>query len=120
MPSPNASYVAVQPNSSGQPIETVLVQQAPTYGTTPGIFVGRQVMVIGDPNVDGSVASVTAAGEVVVFDPQLRDSLALILVQLRILNQLISTSPSLGLMNQNPPLDQLEERLLSIQRAPRI
>ena len=83
----NPSDVQVQPNSTGQAIETVLVTQVVTGNT-----VGRQVMVLGDPNVGANVAGVTAAGQLLTLDlpdPREFDLQMAILVQLRINNQLM-------------------------------
>jgi hypothetical protein len=83
----NPSDVQVQPNSTGQAIETVLVTQVLT-----GNLVGRQVMVLGDPNFGANVATVNTAGQLLVLDqpqPVELDVQLAILVQLRINNALM-------------------------------
>jgi hypothetical protein len=113
--------VQIQPNSSGQAIDVVLVDYQPlnTLPTQPPL-VGRQGMVITDSNIAANQASVTGAGELRVIDQAQIDVMAAVLVQLRILNSLLVQSPTLGLNNQNPSLDALEAQLISAARASRI
>ena len=102
------SDVQVQPNSTGQAIETVLVTQAVT-----GATVGRQVMVLGDPNLGASVASVTPAGlaAFVTTQPLEVDLQIAILVQLRINNALMVSA-----FNLKDDLVKLEANFLAAGR----
>jgi hypothetical protein len=111
MPTPqNPSDVQVQPNSTGQAIETVLVTQAVT-----GVTVGRQVVVLGDPNVGGSVATVTTASALNVTDlydaPRL-DLLIELIAQVKINNQLMVSA-----FNLKDDLVKLDAQFVSDLRA---
>jgi hypothetical protein len=81
------SDVQVQPNSTGQAIETVLVIQVGT-----GLTVGRQVMALGDPNQGANVANVTTAGQLQITDiynAAMMDLLIALTSQVMINNQLM-------------------------------
>jgi hypothetical protein len=102
------SDVQVQPNSTGQAIETVLVVQAVT-----GNIVGRQVMTIGDPNVGANIATVNSAGQLLTLDqpqPVELDVQLAILVQLRINNALMVSA-----FNLHDDLVKLEAQFIAAQ-----
>jgi hypothetical protein len=104
----NPSGVQVQPNSTGQDIETVLVTQVNTGNT-----VGRQVMALGDPNAGANVATITAAGQLLTLDqPQAveLDVQLAILVQLRINNELMKEA-----FNLSADLVKLESQFIAAQ-----
>ena len=103
----NPSYVQVQPNSTGEPVEVVLVTQA------SGLQVARQVMVLGDPNLGASVASVTPAGlaAFVTTQPLEVDLQIAILVQLRINNALMVSA-----FNLSNDLVKMEQQFLAAGR----
>ena len=110
------TYVQVQPNSTGEPIDVVLVDYQPLNPNN--LVVGRQVLATGDPNNALAVGTVTAAGEVVNLDIQVRDTLSAILVQLEITNQLLNKNMGFGL---NLDLDALAVQLSSLKKLdPRI
>ena len=112
MPAPqDPSYVQVQPNSIGLAIETVLVTQAVT-GTT----VGRQVVVLGDPNLGPNVATITQAGQLLTLDlpdPREFDLQVAILVQLRITNALLVSA-----FNLHDDVAKMEAQFLAAARNP--
>ena len=112
MPAPiQPSDVQVQPNSTGQAIETALVTQAVT-----GVTVGRQVMVLGDPNAGANVATVSQLGQLSTFgvsQPLEIDLQIAILVQLRINNALMVAA--FGLKDD---LQKLESQFLASARNP--
>ena len=104
----NPSDVQVQPNSTGQAIETVLVVQAVTGNT-----VGRQVMVLGDANAGANVATVTSTGQLLTLDqpqPVELDVQLAILVQLRINNELMKEA-----FNLSADLVKLEAQFIAAQ-----
>ena len=91
MPANNPSDVQVQPNSTGQAIETVLVVQTnpvPYLGFA-SVTVGRQVVVGGDPNFQTSLWKITSEGDLQTYDTQTREVLLAILQQMRIQTQAI-------------------------------
>lgn len=103
------SDVQVQPNSTGQAIETALVVQAGT-----GITVGRQVVALGDPNSGAFITSVTPQGQLSVNNTSASLEIDLqiaILVQLRINNALIVSA-----FNLHDDLVKLESNLLAAAR----
>ena len=103
------SDVQVQPNSTGQAIETVLVVQVGT-----GATVGRQVMALGDPNAGANVATVNAQGQLFVLDqpqPVDLDLQIAILVQLRINNELMKEA-----FNLSADLVKMEQQFLAMGR----
>ena len=105
----NPSDVQVQPNSTGQAIETVLVVQVGT-----GVTVGRQVMALGDPNAGANVATVNAQGQLLVLDqpqPVDLDLQIAILVQLRINNELMKEAFTLS-----ADLVKMEQQFLAMGR----
>ena len=105
----NPSYVAVQPNSTGENIETVLVTQVNT-----GLTVGRQVMVGGDPNNAANVWTITAQGQLLTLDtpdPKEFDIQLAILVQLRINNELMREA-----FNLSADLVKLESQFYAAAR----
>ena len=105
----NPSGVQVQPNSTGQDIETVLVTQVQTGNT-----VGRQVMTLGDPNAGANVATVTAQGQLLTLDlpdPREFDLQLAILVQLRINNELMREA-----FNLSADLVKLESQFYAAAR----
>ena len=81
MPAPQRpSGVIVQPNSTGQDIETVLVTQVST-----GLVVGRQVLALADPNNAANMATITTNGELLTFSQTENDALATVILELRII-----------------------------------
>jgi hypothetical protein len=103
------SDVQVQPNSTGQAIETALVVQVGT-----GALVGRQVMALGDPSAGGNVATVTPSGQVLTLDlpdPREFDLQIALLVQLRITNALLVSA-----FNLKDDLVKLEAQFLAAAR----
>ena len=105
------SDVQVQPNSTGQAIETVLVVQVGT-----GATVGRQVMALGDPNSGANVATVNSAGQLLTLDqpqPVELDVQIAILVQLRINNELMKEA-----FNLSADLAKLESQFYAAGRYP--
>ena len=103
------SDVQVQPNSTGQAIETVLVTQVGT-----GATVGRQVMALGDPNAGANVATVNAQGQLLTLDqpqPVELDVQLAILVQLRINNELMKEA-----FNLSADLVKMEQQFLAMGR----
>ena len=107
----NPSDVQVQPNSTGQAIETVLVVQVGT-----GATVGRQVMALGDPNAGANVATVNAQGQLLTLDqpqPVELDVQLAILVQLRINNELMKEA-----FNLSADLAKLESQFYAAGRYP--
>lgn len=93
------SYVAVQPNSTGEAIDTVGVDYQPLSAAVIPVF--RQIVGIGDPNSALNVGTVTAQGELRIYDAQVRDLMAQLVVQMQITNALLNQQISPTSQQQN-------------------